>query len=277
MLTEEGTISENALETIAYLSRSPNRIATLDALTNGPATRRELAETMDASRTTLDRIVNELEERGWAERTSDGEYVATPIGRHLMREFRPFAEGVEAIERLGETVAWLPTADLDIDLRHFSDAAVREPDRQDPVDAIDFMVNLLKEADELRSMTHFVPPASFLDVLHDGVTSGRLTFEGVVPAEHVGRLGEDADRCTQWRAIIDAGGELYRYDGPIPCNVWILDELVMVKKSAPGPIDEAYGRPIVSSNAEVLSWAHGLIDGYRADARRVDETTFTSD
>lgn len=50
------------------------------------------------------------------------------------------------------------------------------------------MIDHLRDADQLRSMTHFVPPASFLDVLHEGVTSGRLTVEGVVPADACARV-----------------------------------------------------------------------------------------
>jgi hypothetical protein len=72
MSSESSEISTEALEDIAYLCRSANRVTILDALTEGPYSRRELANQTDASRTTLDRIVNELEERRWVERTTEG-------------------------------------------------------------------------------------------------------------------------------------------------------------------------------------------------------------
>lgn len=63
MLTRNDTVPIEALEDIAYLLRSPNRVRILDALTRDPYSRRELGEQTGTSRTTLDRIVNELEER----------------------------------------------------------------------------------------------------------------------------------------------------------------------------------------------------------------------
>lgn len=269
MLEGDDTVSGEALADVAYLSRSSNRVRILDALTDGPSTRRELAEKTGASRTTLDRIVNELEERGWAERTPDGEYVATPTGAHLMGQFDPFLGSVEAIERLGERVAWLPTDELEIDLRHFRDASVHEPDHGDPVDTVDFMIDCLRDTSQLRVMTHFTPPDSFLAVLHRRVVSGELSFESVVPAEQFEALGKTRARREGLREVLEAGGELYRCEGPIPCNLWLFDDLVMLKKSAPGPIDDAYGVPILSENSEVRSWAHELLDRYRADATAV--------
>jgi len=263
-------MSEEALETVAYLSRSSNRVEILKALTGGPSTRRELESETGTSRTTLDRIVNELEDRGWAERTTDGEYVATPTGTQLMLQFEPFLESVEAVDALGERVAWLPTEELDIGLRHFRTASVREPDYGDPNDTVDYMVDRLRDTSQLRVMTHLTPPDSFLMVLHRRVVSGSLSFEGVVPADHFDALGKTRTRREGLQDVLDAGGELYRFDGSIPCNLWIFDDLVMLKQSAPGPVDDAYGVPIVSENDEVRSWAHDLLDRYRADAANVE-------
>ena len=64
MSDEYDTIPAEALKEAAYLSRSANRVEMLQTLTRGSHTRRDLTELTGASRTTLDRIVNELEERG---------------------------------------------------------------------------------------------------------------------------------------------------------------------------------------------------------------------
>jgi hypothetical protein len=47
MLTRNDTVPIEALEDIAYLSRSPNRVRILDALTRDPYSRRELGTDRD--------------------------------------------------------------------------------------------------------------------------------------------------------------------------------------------------------------------------------------
>jgi predicted transcriptional regulator len=260
----------DSLEDVAYLSRSANRVVILEALTAGPDTRGELAESTDVSRTTLDRIVNELEDRGWAERATDGGYVATPAGARLIQQFEPFLESVAAIRTLGGAVEWLPDDELGIGLQHFSDAQVRHPERDDPVETVEYMTELTRAASEFRTLTHLVPPAALLEALRDGVVSGRLTLEGVTPREYSDLSTDRPNRRQWWHEMLEAGADFYVCEGQIPCNLWVIGETVLVKQSHPEPLDESYGSPIVSTNDTVRSWAHDLIDRYRDGAVRID-------
>jgi predicted transcriptional regulator len=272
----EPEVPAEALEDVAYLSRSANRARILEALVERSLTRRELAEATGTSRTTLDRIVNELEDRGWAERTVEGSYTATPQGTHLQRQFEPFLDAVSAIRRLGEAIEWLPTAELTIGLEHFADAVVRRPAQGDPVETIDMMVEMVEGATEYRALTHLVPPVPLSEAILDGVESGRLTTDGVLTPDSIDFLRETPDRRRRWASILEAGaGELYRYDGTLPCNLWISDEHVLIKKSGPEPFAESYGVPIVTRNEAVHSWANGLVDAYRAEATRLEPGHFT--
>lgn len=275
MASDERPFAAEGLEDVAYLSRSRNRATILDSLSRGAQTRRELTEHVGASRTTLDRIVNELEDRGWVERTTDGEYVATAAGRHLIREVRPCVEAVEAIRRLGPAVDWLPVEELEIGLRHFRDATVWRPDGADPAETLDFMIRLVRETTEFRVLTHLKPPLSLLQVIQEEVASGGLSVRGVSTDSYAdGSTSGQSKRPELWQDIHGAGGELYRYGGPIPCNLWVFDEVVLIKKSGPEPIDESYGVPIVSENDAIRSWAEGLIEDYIAEAERIDDEHF---
>lgn len=277
MLERDSELPTAALEDIAYLSRSANRVLILNGLTDGPYSRRTLADLTGASRTTLDRIVNELEERGWAKRTAEGTYVATARGRHLMRRFRPFLESVEALQRLDDAVTWLPIDELSIGLEHFSDAVVRRPEPEDPVETIDFINDLLRNASEFRVLAHLAPPEPLGATLHERVTSGQMTMDGVITDELFGYLDASPERAERWRALTAAGSDLHRHEGPIPCNLWIFDETVLIKKSGPEPIDESYGVPIVSENNRVRSWAHDLIDEWIDAASPIDVRAFETD
>jgi predicted transcriptional regulator len=271
----EPAFPTDALEDIMYLSRSSNRVRILDALTDAAATRQELQAQTGTSRTTLDRIVNELEDRGWAERTTDGDYVATPVGKRLMEQFEPYLESVEAIRRLGPAVEWLPDDESGVDLRHFSDAEVRHPAGGDPVETVEFMVELVGDASEFRALTHLVPPDSLLQAIRDRVVSGQLRVEAVSSEPDTNFPSDRTSRRRWWRDILEAGSGLYLCDGPIPCNLWVIGETVLIKRSRPGDIDDSYGTPIVSDDAAVRSWAHDLIDRYQAEATRIDESVLS--
>ena len=263
-----------ALEDIAYLSRSANRVVILNGLTEGQYSRGALADQTGVSRTTLDRIVNELEERGWAERTTEGSYVATAHGRLLMRRFRPFLDSVEALHCLDDALTWLPFDELDIGLEHFSDALVRRPESGDPVEVTDFFNELLWNTSEFRVLSHLAPPEPLGETLVERVTTERMTMDGVITHELFEYLGSRPERATRWRRLIEAGSDLHRHEGSIPCNLWIFDETVLIKKSGPEPIDEAYGVPIVSENDTVRSWAHDLIDEWMETASPIDISAF---
>lgn len=267
-------VPARALEDVAYLARSANRVKILGALTDRSATRRELAEATDTSRTTLDRIVNELEDRGWAERTPDGTYTATPQGTQLQRQFEPFLDSVVAVRNLGDAVEWLPTEELTVGLEQFADATVQRPERGDPVETVDLMVGMVEAATRFRALTHLVPPEPLSDAILEGVESGRLTAEGVLTSDSVDFLRGTPNRRERWAAIVAAGTGLYEYDGELPCNLWIVDEAVLIKKSRPGSFAEAYGVPIVSRDEAVRAWANDLVDTYRARATRLEPASF---
>jgi predicted transcriptional regulator len=274
MSTDREPIPRQTIEDIAYLSRSANRIRILDQLTSGPYSRREMEQFTEASRTTLDRIVNELEERGWAERTVDGDYEATPTGARLVAQLMPFIDSVTAIRQLGEAVAWLPTDELSVGLHHFEDASVRRPEQGDPIETGEYYIELLRDTTELRVLTNLAAPGPVARELRERIVTGEMTAECVITRDVVDLSCGSSERSARWRDILDGGADVFAHSGPIPCNMYIFDDTVLIKKGGPKPIDDAYGVPIQSENDAVVSWGHDLIDEYRADATRVDVETF---
>jgi len=109
----------------------------------------------------------------------------------------------------------------------------------------------------------------------EGVESGRLTAEGVLAASSLDFLQDTPKRRERWASIVEAGADLYRYEGEIPCNLWIMDETVLIKKSRPESFTEAYGVPISSRDEDVRSWANQLIDTYRAAATQLEPGDFS--
>lgn len=276
-MPESGSeLSTEALDAVAYLARSANRVRMLDVLSRGAFTRGEVTDRTPASRTTVDRIVNEFQDRGWAARGSDGTYRATTQGEQLMRRFRPFVESVTALQRLDDAVEWLPLQELTIGLEHFSDAVVWEP-ATDPVETVAFMCDLVREAAQFRVLADLVPPEPLEVVITDRLQADRLTVGGVTTEQVLHHIGRRPERAERWRAMGEAGATLARHDGPLPCNLWVFDGTVLIKQSTPDPVDASYGVPIVSEDATVLRWAHDLIDEWMASGTPVTPESLRGD
>lgn len=268
-MTESSASAGDALEDIAYLSRSANRVRILEALATRAYPRRDLEEATGTSRTTLGRILTEFEERGWAERTADGTYAATPRGKHVAAEFRPLATAFETIRSLGEAVACLPVEELSIGLHHFSDATVRRPSPNEPLEPGRHLAELLEDASTMYTLTFVAPPAPVGQAMADGVRSGRLTVEHVLAGGLVEHLRDRPEGPPQWREYLEAGANVYRYEGHIPCNLFVVDERVLVFSDRPEATEA-----IESDDETVRAWAVDLVEGYGDDAERVEAESF---
>lgn len=271
-MSDPSAVPADVLEHVAYLSRSANRVRILETLAAEPHSRRDLQETTAVSRPTLGRILTELDERDWVERTTDGDYAATPQGKHVVAEFRPLIEAMAAIDEFGETVSWLPTDELPISLQHFSDATVRRPAPNEPSEAGRYLADALRDASTFYSLTFIAPPRAVGLAIENNFLTGQFTAEHVFSGELVDYLRDHPERPPSWREHIEAGARIYRYDGRVPSNLFIVDELVLLLKSQPEK--GTVGTAIESRNETVRSWAVDLIETYRVDADRVAVETF---
>lgn len=263
---------EDALEDVAYLSRSENRAQILAMLAMEPYTRRELGDAAGISRTTLDRIVNELEERKWATRTSDGEYYATPTGKRVATESTSIIGAMQAIRNLDDAVAWLPKDELTIGLHHFRDATVRRPEAHSIDAPSTFATELMREATEFACLVNTPPSLAFEEAMMDGVSEERLMTNHVITDAELTVLLKEPNRAARWQAYVEAGANLYCYDGQIPCNLLVIDETVLILDQQPEAPEG-----IESTNPEVRAWAHEMIDEYRGEAKPLAATAFTQE
>jgi predicted transcriptional regulator len=269
-MAEPSAIPDAALEDIAYLSRSENRVRILETLTADTHSRRELADVTGTSRTTLGRILSELEDRNWTTRTTDGEYVATPRGEHAAVEFLPLVASMQTLRELGEAAGWIPIEELSIDLRHFRDATVRRTVPNEPVEPGRYLAPLIRDASTLSTLTFVAPPRVVGRAMENGVSSDQLTAEHVLAGGLIEHLRDHPDGPPQWHDYITAGARVYYYDGHIPCNLFVVDDTVLLLNDRPNA-----GEAIETENETVRSWAHDLIATYREAAETVEADTFS--
>lgn len=264
---------EGALSDIAYLSRSQSRVNVLATIAKGSYSRSEIEEETEIARTTVGRTINEFEERGWARRTTDGGYTVTPAGKHVIAELRPFVQSMEVIREFGDLLAWLPIDEVPIDLSHFSDAIVHRPDRADPTSTHAEFTTRMEEAAEFQCLVRIAPPIPLERRMRDAVVDRGMDTKHVITDGELNYLLNDPERVERWQEYINAGANVYRYDGEIPCNLFVFDDTVLI-----GNTSSDFGEPhvvIESDNEEILSWTQRVIEKYRSEAERLDSSAFS--
>jgi len=269
-MSDRDATTDGALEDLAYISRSVNRYVILRTVAERGYPRRELGEVTDTSRTTLGRILRELQDRGWCERTIDGEYAATPTGRLVVSEFTPAVEAMRTIRSLGDAAAWIPTEELSVGLRAFAGAEVRRAEPNAPLAIVDDLARLLRESSTFRVLTFLSPAPPIGETMYAGAVEGRLDVVGVLAgglAEHL-RDRDDAD--VDWCELVENGDPMYRYDGHIPCNLFAFDDVTLIMS------DDPDGRTAVVEveDDHVRAELDDLFDRYRDAAEELDASFF---
>ena len=273
MAGDSRPLPEAALEDVAYLSRSANRVRILEALAAEPHERRELMDATGVSRTTLGRILNELTERGWVEWDADGRFAATRTGEHVAAAFTPLVDAMAAVRSLGEAADWLPASVHDVGLDAFRDATVHRPDPNAPLSFARELVDRIEGAETFRTLSYLAPPeGSVAEVFHERVREDGFSSESILAGGLTEHVLEDPERRDRWRESVEAGAAVYSYDGYIPCNLFVIDGTVLVVNA-----DTDAGPPgayIESDHPRVLEWADDLIAKHREEAERIDAAAF---
>jgi len=264
---------ESPLDGIAFLARSETRVAVLRTVADREQTRGQLREDLSASRTTLARVLNELENRGWIRRTGSG-YQTTPAAEAILGRFVPLLETMQGLANLGEAVDWLPPVARDIDVRDLRDADITTATAGNPAEPFDRGLAVIREADRYRGLTATAIPR-YAEVIRDEFVVDRLDVEGVIEASFLAELHAQPERIPPWRDFARAGVK-YLSHSRVPVDMHVADETVLLWLGERDEHEfEVYGL-MESRNPAVRSWAESLYDEYRRTAEPLDPATLTA-
>jgi predicted transcriptional regulator len=249
---------ESALEEIEFLALSPNRVEVLRLLSEGRHTRGELGEATGASQATLGRILGDFEERSWIRR-EDGEYVATATGRLVAEGFSDLLDIVETERELRDIVRYLPTHAMDFDLRRLADATITVPSQTRPNAPVQRLLDLLRDADEVRAFSHAFNEQS-LTVVQERTSGGEMDFRGVFSKSAIDALAGDAALRRRLVTLLDAESTAIRSrDEGIPLAATIIDGVVhLLLRDENGVLQAS----VDTDDEAVRSWAHDTFDHY---------------
>jgi predicted transcriptional regulator len=257
-----------ALDDVAFLARSSNRVDVLSLLADSPRERAELETATGISRITAKRILDDLVERGWVTK-SGRTYETTALGDLVEREFSSFFGTMQAANRLQDVVTWLPDSAFDFDLGRLADADITLPTRNNPFAPFRRAVEKLTAADRVLELTHSMPP-ELLMAHRDAVTAGGQQLTVVLESTVLDQVVADPELAAALEAMLERGTEVRAYDGDVPYAVGLADDSVGFVLTD----GEGFPRAFVETSDEtVVSWAVSTIETFSQDARTVELST----
>lgn len=253
----------SALDEIQVFANSANVVRVFEALTDGTTTNRALSERTGAARSTIGRILDKGESRGWIE-SEGSRYELTDLGTVMIEEFRGYLRTVEGIQHLGEDFQYLPEQAHDLDYRHFLDATIIKPTVAYPSAPFDRMEELIRTADKIpRVISRTVTPRH-QNVTRDLWAEGKQESGGVLAASFLDTLRDDPERAEPWYEWAESGVIWIHEDPQI--TVMFSEEVVLIGMGEERE-DGVYATGMLESeNPAVLSWAESLFEEYRAEA-----------
>jgi len=237
----------------------------IDRLHEHPATKRTLTESLDCSRSTVDRALRELETHGLVTYT-DGRFELTPLGEQAIVGTIELLEGIEVARDLEPVLEHLPLERFDLDLRLLADADVYVPEPGNPWAMVNQHVTVLEQADEIRA----VLPLTGLhatEAVHERVIDHGARAELVGCPEVVRTFRTDPDFVTLIEEMEATGRHrMFQVNEQPPYFVGIIDDVVQI-----GVDEDGEPRAIVeSTDPDVRAWAERTYERFKERAVRVD-------
>ncbi|MFB6120348.1 MAG: helix-turn-helix transcriptional regulator [Halobacteriaceae archaeon] len=258
----------DACETAASLAASESRAALLTRLrTDGPATRADCEEWLDASKRTVKRSLAALEERGWVSER-DGEYRVTAAGGPVADRYDAFVSAVGVSQRLQPFLSHVPPGELGFGLEHLQDAEMLAGSEETPLAPLERALELRKRATRIREVTSIIARES-AGQLADRITEADLDVENVVTEAALREARSNPDYADALTATRGAEGHtLYVTDRDVPFLLGIFDDTVVLAATGDDGLPVAV---VITEDETVLDWARAWFRSYRDDAREVTD------
>lgn len=256
---------DTALDDIAFLANSENRVAVFELIVEAPRTRREIDDHVDASRVTIARILDELDARGWITQTGQ-ECEVTPPGIWVYDEFTDLVDEIAAERKLRAAIPWLPTDILAFDIRRLRDAEIILPDGTDPTAMTRRIVEFHRSGDRIRGVARAAGPAA-IENQWELTVHGDTRLALVMTPEALDVIRNHPPSVRRFREMLDEENARYYVYGDVPISVGIVDDAVGINLTDD---DGVLKGGLVTEDETVHAWAVDLFERCRENARPVD-------
>jgi predicted transcriptional regulator len=247
-----------------YLAGSPVRVAILRALREEPRRPAALTDAVDATRTTVQRILGGFRERNWVVKR-DAAYRVTPTGRRVHDAYESLLSEVDRADRYGRFAATLERAGVAFPAAGIPGSDLTVASDQNPLAVVDRLTEVLRAnaGDEIRAVSPVVlqqfneAAAAALD---DGA-SVELIIDRDVADASVAEFEPATDR-----ALDDDDADVYVSAEPIAFGLLRCEGVACVtaydERNNPRSVLE-------STDPTVIEWVDETFAALRRDAVRL--------
>ncbi|MFC7185908.1 helix-turn-helix transcriptional regulator [Halorubrum yunnanense] len=247
-----------------YLAGSPVRVAILRTLRREPLRPADLTDTVDATRTTVQRILGGFRERDWVVKR-DAAYRVTPTGERVHDAYETLLGEVELADCYGGFAADLERVGAGFPAEALDAGELTVATERNPLAAVDRLTELLREGRdaEIRAVSPVViqrfnrAAAAALDA----GAEVELVIDRDVVETSVSDFGPATDR-----AIRDEDATVYVSPEPIEYGLFTCGDVACVtaydRRNNPRHVLE-------STDVAVTEWVNDRFESLVADARRL--------
>ena len=256
---------------IDFLSGSRHRLRILEVLREREAvSRRDVRTSVEASRATVRRTLEEFLRRGWVESTNDG-YRITAAGELVAASFARLSGTLRLTEEFAPLLEHVPPSSFDIEPEWLADAELTVSTAAEPYAPAQTQTETIRTADRFRGFL----PAIELDgtkLVHDRITSGEFTASIVLGPVCADRIkGEPFAELFRDKLATDRF-EASLADSPLPFYFGLPDDDGIEIGVAD---DEGIPRALLrSSNADFREWGEEVFERLKRDAERLSVADF---
>lgn len=248
----------SAIDDIAFLANSTNRVEVLEALADAPQTRHHLNDQTNGSRVTIGRILRDFETRSWIERIGQ-EYHVTPLGKWLYEEFTNLVEVVGTVHKLQTVMQWFPPDLLTFDIRCLRDAELALRDKSDLTGLVRLMADYYSTADRTQALTKQVSPA-LVEATWEATVQRDGWFEAVIDPGVFETVTAEAEMDTMCREMIASGNARIHIHDAIPLQVALIDDAAFIGLT---DAEDTLQAVIHCTDETVRTWASEIFETYR--------------
>lgn len=249
-------------DTARFLADSPDRLALLDHLRDGPASPATLVAALDPARRSIQRNLAAFEDRGWVERC-DGGYRLTAVGDHVARTHADYLDRLRRIDEYGPLLSHLdPEHAPDPDRLAGADlVTATDADPQAPIHAY---TERLREMDGDRVRVCSPVLSRAFHKAHAALALNGVHTELLLSAA-TAQQAKDLNP-VEFAAVLRAGPlDLFVRDDSIPFGLALGEGSLLL-----GAYDDGHLQACLhSTDPDLLEWAERTFEALSVDARRI--------
>ena len=244
-----------------------SRAEWIERLSIQPYAKRDLVDTLDVSRSTVDRGIRDLEVLGLIERSQSG-LMSTLYGRLAAQEYRMFERRVDSVLDAQSVLSALaPDAEVDIDV--LEGAEIVAAGTAAPHIPGSRLEDAIREADRCRLLSRAYSHAESVDLVHERIVRGRMTGALVFGSEVFDHLRSNhAEKLQEW--VATGRFDLFAADD-LPFGLFLTERtqetqvcLVVYDR------DNTIAGLIINDSDAAVEWGERIYRAYEEQAERVE-------